>query len=116
MGEFRRNLIRNLKEKKDSMLTKKRSLDEHMLQLISNSKEEVVLKKRVVDMMEEANRKHENDMQCLKESIGNLTSAINNGFSSLQVFFQQPMLPTDQHGYRNHQNGYSQSFPSYPNF
>lgn len=33
MGEFRRNLIRNLKEKKDSKLTKKRSLDEHMLQL-----------------------------------------------------------------------------------
>ena len=34
-------------------------------------------------MMEEADTKHENDMQNLKESISNLTSVISNGFTTL---------------------------------
>lgn len=41
-----------------------------MLQLVSTLKEEVVLKKQGVNMMEVANRNNKNDMQCLKEFLG----------------------------------------------
>jgi hypothetical protein len=107
MGEFRRNLVKHLQEKRDSKLTKKRSLDESIGQLLTTAKEEVVLKKRAVDMMEEADKKRENDMQNLKESISSLTSVISNGFTTLQGIFQQPMMPQNQHhmyDYGNQQN------------
>ena len=60
MGKARRELLKNIKEKKDSKLTKRHSVD---MQLLDAAKEEIALKKRALEMMENADKRHEETMQ-----------------------------------------------------
>ena len=107
MGEFRRNLIKHLQQKKDSKLTKRNAAE---AQLLDTAKQEVALKKRGMDMMEESEKNHEKSMKKFEESINNLTAVISNGFNMLQGMFQQQtpfgmgMVPQHQQFHRYHQS------------
>lgn len=103
MGEFRRNLVKHLQEKKDSKLTKRNAAE---AQLLDTAKQEIALKKRGMDMMEESDKNHEKRMKKFEDSINNLTAVISNGFNMLQGLLQQPapMFPQHQQFYRYQQN------------
>lgn len=48
-------------------MEKKRSLDENIVSLLNTAKEEVVLKKRAVEMIEESEKNRENGLIPCKE-------------------------------------------------
>ena len=119
MAASRRSLIQHLKEKKDSKLTKRLSTE---AQLLDTAKQEIAMKKRIMESIEESEKKHEQQMKTFTDSMNALTSVIGNGFAMLQGLMQ-PQVQSNpiqhqnlyQHEYRNQQprNGRQQSFMAY---
>ena len=113
MGKARRELLKNIKEKKDSKLTKQHSVD---VQLLDAAKEEIALKKRALEMMENADKRHEETMQGFLQSMNLMAASIGNGFNMLQGLLQQPSCHFNQQptfsGTPQHINpGFQQPFP-----
>ena len=77
VAERRQPLQKQLKGKRDSKLTKKLSTDN---QLFALAREDLQLKRKVLDQMEGANKKHQKTMDSLLQGFMSLTSALNNGF------------------------------------
>ena len=125
MAEARRSLLSNLREKKDGKLTKRLSTD---AQLLDTAKQEIALKKRGIEMIEEADKKHKETMQKFSESVNTLSAVIGNGFMMLQGLLQKPTFyqeaqPTNffqnqnHRGQRNTSAGFEQrDQPSYQRF
>ena len=88
MGACRRNLLNHLKEKKDAKLTKRISTE---AQLLDAAKQEIAIKKRIVESIEDSEKRHEQQIKTFNETMGALTSAIGNGFAMLQGLMQQQM-------------------------
>ena len=102
MNEFRRNLVKHLQEKKDSKLMKRNSTE---LQLVDTAKMDVALKKKGIEMMEEADKKHEQSVKRFEESINHLTSVIANGFNMLQqTMVPQPFVVPQQQQFYQYQH------------
>ncbi len=94
MGKARRELLKNIKDKKDSKLIKRHSVD---AQLLDAAKEEIALKKRALEMMESADRTHAETMQSFLQSMNTMAASIWNEFTMLQGLLQQPRLsPNNQ--------------------
>ena len=84
----RRQLLQNqLKGKRDSKSTKKLSTDN---QLLAMAREDLQLKRKVLDQMEEADKKHQKTMDSLHQGFTSLTSALNNGFGLVGSLLSQP--------------------------
>ena len=94
MEEFRISLVKHLQEKKDSKLTKKLAVDAQSLDI---AKQELDLKKRGIEMMEEVEKQQEKRMKMFENSRNTLTAVMSNGFSMLQSMFQQPIVAPPPH-------------------
>ena len=75
--ERRQLLQKQHKGKRDSKLTKKLSTYNPLLAV---AREDLQLKRKVLDQMEEADKKHQKTMDSLLRGFTSLTSALNNGF------------------------------------
>ena len=69
-----------IREKKDSKLTKRLSTDNQMLTI---ARDELQLKRKVIEQMEGTDKKHQKTMENLLQGVNTLTSALNNGFNLL---------------------------------
>ena len=92
MGEARRNLVKHLQTSRNSKLTKCISGD---AQLLDIAKEEIALKKKAMEKIDEADKRFENSIQGIANSMNILTAAITSGFNALQGMlnagaYQQP--------------------------
>lgn len=87
VAERRQLLQKQLKGKRDSKLTKKLSTDN---QLLAMAREDLQLKRKVLDQMEEADKKHQKTMNLLLQGLKSLTSALNNGFGLVGSLLSQP--------------------------
>ena len=117
MGEARRNLVKRLQTSRNSKLTKRISADAHLLDI---AKEEIALKRKTMEKMDEADKRFENSIYGFENSIhgiansmNSLTAAITGGFNLLQGMlnagpYQQPY----QHSNPYMQN-YGQQRPDY---
>ena len=54
------------------------------MKLLEFAKEEIALKKRALEIMEESGKKHEQTMQTFSESISGMTNVISSGFILIQ--------------------------------
>ena len=87
MGNAKRNLIQHLKERKDSKLSKLFSVD---AQLLDIANQEIKLKRRALEKMEEGEKKHEANMKMFAENMNTLPNVVSSGFGMLQrLMFQQ---------------------------
>ena len=110
MGEARRNLVKHLQTSRNSKLTKRISADAHLLDI---AKEEIAFKRKAMEKMDEADKRFENSIQGIANSMNSLTAAITGGFNLLQGMlnagpYQQPY----QHSNPYMQN-YGQQRPDY---
>ena len=87
VGEQRQLLQKQLRGKRHSKLTKKLSTDN---QLLAVAKEDLQLKRKVLDQMEEADKKHQKTMDSLLQGFTSLTSTLNNGFGLVSSLLSQP--------------------------
>ena len=85
--EDRRNLISHIKEKKDSRVTKKLSTENQLLAL---GKEELSLKRKMIEKMDESESKYQKTMETFAHSLSSLSATINSGFAMLGNILQQP--------------------------
>ena len=58
--------------------------------MLDAAKEEIAIKKRALEMMENADRRHEETMQGFLQSMNLMAASIGNGFNKLQGLLQQP--------------------------
>ena len=86
-AERRQLLQKQIKGNRDSKLTKKLSTDN---QLLAVAREDLQLKRKVFDQMEEADKKHQKTMDSLLQGFTSLTSALNNGFGLIGSLLSQP--------------------------
>ena len=84
--EGRRSLLKFLHDKRDSKLTKKVGAD---VQLMAIAKEELMLKRKVAENMEESEKKHQKTMDSFATSLTALTKTINSGFTMLGKLLNQ---------------------------
>ena len=87
VAERRQLLQKQLRGKRDSKLTKKLSTDN---QLLAVAREDLQLKRKVLDQMEEADKKHQKTMDPLLQGFTSLTSTLNNGFGLVGSLLSQP--------------------------
>ena len=87
VAERRQLLQKQLRGKRDSKLTKKLSTDN---QLLAVAREDLQLKRKVLDQMEEADKKHHKTMDPLLQGFTSLTSTLNNGFGLVGSLLSQP--------------------------
>ena len=85
MGACRRDLLVHLKSKRDSKLTKRTSSE---AQLLESTRQEITVKKRIVESIELAEKKHEEQMEKFNENMNSLTAVIGNGFAMIQMMMQ----------------------------
>lgn len=78
--EGRRSLLKLLHDKRDSKLTKKVGTD---VQLMAIAKEELILKRKVAEKMEESEKKYQKTMDSFAAGLTALTATINSGFTML---------------------------------
>ena len=110
MGEARRNLVKHLQMSRKSKLTKRISAD---AQLLDIAKDDIVLKRKAMEKMDEADKHFENSIQGIANGMNSLTAAITGAFTSLQGMlnagpYQQPCQ------YRNpYMQNYGQQRPDY---
>ena len=110
MGEARRNLVKHLWTSRNSKLTKRISADAHLLDI---AKEEIALKRKAMEKMDEADKRFENSIQGIANSMNSLTAAITGGFNLLQGMlnagpYQQPYQHTNPY-----MQNYGQQRPNY---
>ena len=74
--EDTRNLISEIKEKKDSRLRKKLSTENQLLAL---RKEELSLKRKLIDKMDDSESKYQKTMETFADSLLSLSATINSG-------------------------------------
>ena len=103
MSEARRNLVKHLQTSRNSKLTKRISADAHLLDI---AKEEIALKRKAMEKMDEVDKRFENSIQGIANSMNSLTAAITGGFNLLQGMlnagpYQQPY---------QHSNPYMQNY------
>ena len=103
MGEARRSLIKHLQTSRNSKLTKRISAD---AQLLDIAKEEIALKRKAMEKMDEADKRFGNSIQGIANSMNSLTAAITGGFNLLQGMLNAGPY---QHPYQ-HSNPYMQNF------
>ena len=96
MGTARRDLIKNMQEKKDAKLSKRLSTDAKLLDLAA---QEIALKKRALQKIEEGDKKHGENMKIFADSMKSLTNVISNGLTMLQGMLNPQ--PLQNHGFRN---------------
>ena len=84
--EGRRSLLKFLHDKRDSKLTKKVGTD---IQLMAIAKEELTLKRKVAENMEESEKKHQKTMHSFATSLTALTTTINSCFTMLGKLLNQ---------------------------
>jgi len=94
MKDKRRSLLEHLKRKKDEKLTKRLSVD---AQLLDMAQQEIAIKRRAMEKMEEGEAKHEETMKMLTNNMTALTNVIANGFSMLQGLMYQPRFVIPPH-------------------
>ena len=87
VAERRQLLQKQLRGKRDSKLTKKLSTDNLLLAV---AREDLQLKRKVLDQMEEADKKHQKTMDSLLQVFTSLTSTLNNGFGLVGSLLSQP--------------------------
>ena len=87
VAERRQLLQKQLRGKRDSKLTKELSTDN---QLLAVAREDLQLKRKVLDQMEEADKKHQKTMDPLLQGFTSLTSTLNNGFGLVGSLLSQP--------------------------
>ena len=87
VAERKQVLQKQLKGKRDSKLTKKLSTDN---QLLAVAREDLQLKRKVLDQMEEADKKYQKTMDSLLQGFTSLTSVLNNGFGLVGSLLSQP--------------------------
>ena len=100
MSERHTEFAKFLKEKRHAKLGKRDSLE---VKLLDSAKEEVALKKRALEIMEDSGKKHELTMKTFSESISAMTNVISSGFLMMQGFMQQPLQLPYQHPKGAHQ-------------
>ncbi len=81
MSRVRWELVKNLKEKKDSRLTKRLSVE---TQLLDTAKQELALKRKILERVEELDQRNADEMKMFRESINALTTVIGSGLIVLQ--------------------------------
>ena len=98
MAKVRRELARNLKERRDSRLTKRLSVE---AQLLDTAKQEIALKKRALERIEELDANHKEEKKMFQESITTLTNTIADGFNMLHQVMQSqvPIHPQPFYSY-----------------
>ena len=94
MSERHTQFAQFLKEKKNAKLGKRDSLE---VKLLDSAKEEVALKKRALEIMEDSGKKHEQTMKNFSDSISAMTNVISSGFLMMQGFMQQPLHLPSKH-------------------
>ena len=67
------------------------------VELLDSAKEEVALKERALEIMEDSGKKHEQTMKKFSDSISAMTNVISSGFLMMQGFMQQPLNLPFQH-------------------
>ena len=92
VAERRQLLQKQLRGKRDSKLTKKLSTDN---QLLAVAREDLQLKRKVLDQMEEADKKHHKTMDSLLQGFTSLTSPSTMVLALLVV--SCPSLHNSQH-------------------
>ena len=99
MKDKRRGLLEHLKRKKDEKLTKCLSVDARLLDM---AQQEIAIKRRAMEKMEEGEAKHEESMKMLTNNMTALTNVIANGFGMLQGLMYQPRFVIPPHLQGNH--------------
>ena len=88
MGACRRDLLVHLKSNRDSKLTKRTSSE---TQVLESTRQEITLKKRIMESIELAEKKHEEQMKTLNENMTSLTAVIGNGCAMIQMMMQNQL-------------------------
>ena len=87
VAERRQLLQKQLRGKRDSKFTKKLLTDN---QLLAVAREDLQLKRKVLDQMGKADKKHQKTMDSLLQRFTSLTSTLNNGFGLVGSLLSQP--------------------------
>ena len=113
VAERRQLLQKQLKRKRDSKLTKKLSTDN---QLLAMAREDLQLKRKVFDQMEEADKKHQKTMDSLLQGFTSLISALHNGFSLVGSLLSQPAAAQPSSSSTAQEMHLTASFYDFPDF
>ena len=98
MAEVRGELVRNLKERRDCRLNKRLSVE---VQLLDTAKQEISLKKRALERIEELDANNKEERKMFQESITTLINTIANGLDMLHraMLSQAPIHPQPFYSY-----------------
>ena len=83
----KRNLIEHIKEKKDSKLTKSKSMDQLQLAVL---KEELSLKKEMLSEIRQADREYPQTMVKFATTMENLSHSVSNAFGMMSALLTRP--------------------------
>ena len=83
----KRNLIENIKEKKDSKLTKSKSMDQLQLAVL---KEELSLKKKMLSEIRQAYKEYQQTMAKIATTMENLSHSVSNAFGMISALLTRP--------------------------
>ena len=91
------NLLTHLKERRNARMTKRTSAE---AQIIDITKEDLSIKKKMLEKLEEGDRKHDENMKVVNETMQSLTKVIEHGFTMMQQLMQQgPQFSPSQYNY-----------------
>ena len=86
-SERRKLVSEMIKGRKDSKLTKKLSTENQLLAL---GREELSLKRKLIEKMDESERKYQKSMETFANSLSSMCATLNSGFAMLGTILQNP--------------------------
>ena len=108
--ETRRSLLKFLNGKKDDKLNKRLSTDK---QLIAIANEELTLKRKVAEKMEESEKKYQKTMDSFAEGLKDLTTTLNSGFKMVGSLLNHSQATPSYHGFNTFQQPHFGILPDF---